>query len=55
LNPDFIEGITIIKGEDAIKMYGEKGKNGVVLIKTKIKTALNSNRNYDDIMENEPE
>ncbi len=35
LNPDFIESISILKGESATKTYGEKGRNGVILIKTK--------------------
>lgn len=30
--PDKIESITVLKGDNAIKKYGEKGKNGVVEI-----------------------
>ncbi len=30
-----IEGITVLKGESAIKVYGEKGKNGVIEITLK--------------------
>ena len=33
--PNHIESINILKGENAIKKYGEKGKNGVVEIITK--------------------
>ncbi|UYW02406.1 hypothetical protein K5I29_05790 [Flavobacterium agricola] len=33
--PNTIEYITVLKGEEAITKYGEKGKNGVVLITTK--------------------
>jgi len=32
-----IESVTVLKDESAIKKYGEKGKNGVVIIKTKKK------------------
>lgn len=35
LSPSSIESISIVKAEQAIKTYGEKGKNDVVLIKTK--------------------
>ena len=32
---DDIESFTVLKDEQATKIYGEKGKNGVILIKTK--------------------
>ena len=32
---DDIESFTVLKDESATKIYGEKGKNGVILIKTK--------------------
>ncbi|MDR1896110.1 MAG: hypothetical protein LBR10_04880 [Prevotellaceae bacterium] len=32
---DSIESITVLKNDSATKMYGEKGKNGVIIIKTK--------------------
>lgn len=35
LNPDKIESVTVLKGDSAIEKYGDKGKNGVVIIKTK--------------------
>jgi len=35
LDPDKIESVSILKGEEAIKKYGDKGKNGVIEIKTK--------------------
>lgn len=35
LDPDFIESINVLKGENATKVYGEKGKNGVIIITTK--------------------
>jgi len=30
-----VSSLKLLKGEDAIKKYGEKGKNGVIIIKTK--------------------
>ena len=38
LNPDDIKSVTVLKGEQAIKKFGNKAKNGVVLISTKEKT-----------------
>jgi len=35
LNPNQIESITVLKGESAASQYGEKGKNGVILITLK--------------------
>jgi TonB-dependent SusC/RagA subfamily outer membrane receptor len=35
VKPDYIESITILKDESARKLYGDKGKNGVIVIKTK--------------------
>lgn len=37
LNPEDIESITVLKDADATNIYGEKGKNGVILITTKKK------------------
>lgn len=37
LNPNTIESISVLKNENAVKLYGEKGKNGVIIIKTKKK------------------
>jgi TonB-dependent SusC/RagA subfamily outer membrane receptor len=39
LNPDNIESISVFKDKTAVETYGEKGKNGVIVIKTK--TAIN--------------
>ena len=33
--PDFIKNITVLKDESAINIYGEKGKNGVVIMEIK--------------------
>jgi TonB-dependent SusC/RagA subfamily outer membrane receptor len=35
LSPNMIQSITVLKGESAKALYGEKGKNGVMEIKTK--------------------
>ena len=37
LDPQCIESITVLKDADATDIYGEKGKNGVILITTKKK------------------
>ena len=37
INPNQIESITVLKDKEALKQYGEKGKNGVLLITTKKK------------------
>ena len=34
-DPDKIKSVTVLKEESAVKLYGERGKNGVVLIETK--------------------
>lgn len=35
ISPETIESINVLKGESATKIYGAKGKNGVILIRTK--------------------
>ncbi len=35
INPNTIESVTVLKDESATAVYGEKGKNGVILVKTK--------------------
>ena len=35
LDPKSIESINVLKGQSATALYGEKGKNGVVIIATK--------------------
>jgi TonB family protein len=35
INPDNIESVNVLKNESATAQYGEKGKNGVILITTK--------------------
>ncbi len=35
INPNDIKSVNVLKGENAIKEYGDKGKNGVIIITTK--------------------
>ena len=35
INPEEIESVSVFKGEEATKKYGEEGKNGVIEIQTK--------------------
>lgn len=37
IEPNTIESINILKGDSAVKLYGSKGENGVIIIKTKTK------------------
>jgi len=40
INPDDIESVNVLKGEQATHLYGEKGKNGVVIITPKGEKAV---------------
>ena len=40
LSADKIESVTVLKDSNAIAAYGEKGRNGVVVVKTKPNTKL---------------
>jgi TonB-dependent SusC/RagA subfamily outer membrane receptor len=35
INPDDVESMNVLKGESATELYGDKGKNGVIVITTK--------------------
>ena len=37
INPSEMESVTVLKGEEALNAYGEKGKNGVVIVITRNK------------------
>jgi len=37
INPNDIQSVNVLKNESAVKLYGEKGKNGVVIINKKSK------------------
>ncbi|WP_100612485.1 M56 family metallopeptidase [Confluentibacter lentus] len=49
LNPDKIETMTIIKAENAIKKYGDKGKNGVIEIIRKEKTKTIEGKTINEV------
>lgn len=45
VDPEYIDKISVLKGETAIKLYGNRAKNGVILItlkKAKIISQLNN-------------
>lgn len=51
MNPDSIESINVLKGENALKLYDEKAKNGVVEIRSKNSNTSNSTikiRGYEE-------
>jgi TonB-dependent SusC/RagA subfamily outer membrane receptor len=35
VSPDDIDSISVLKGQSALEFYGEKGKNGVIVITRK--------------------
>jgi TonB-dependent SusC/RagA subfamily outer membrane receptor len=37
LDPNTIESVSVLKSEAAVKLYGSKGENGVIIITTKVK------------------
>jgi TonB-dependent SusC/RagA subfamily outer membrane receptor len=48
IDPNTIETIDVLKGESAMAIYGEKGKNGVILIKTKKKAGIRNDTGQKD-------
>lgn len=42
INPDHIESIDVLKGKSGTDLYGEKGKNGVILVTTKKESGKNT-------------
>ncbi len=47
INPNDIQDVRVIKNSDALKVYGEKGKNGVIIINTKQGFGANPKWNTD--------
>ena len=41
ISPADIDSISVLKGEDALSLYGEDGKDGVVIIRTKKASGIN--------------
>ena len=48
-NQDEISSITVLKDKSAIDLYGEKGKNGVIIITSKQNTSVSAAKNFNDI------
>lgn len=48
INPDNIHSITVLKDKNATKVFGDKGKNGVILITSKINNNSKVNLSTDD-------
>ena len=44
MSPDDIKSVSVLKGEAAIEAYGDKGKDGVLIIKTKEEAYLIGNK-----------
>jgi N-acetylmuramoyl-L-alanine amidase len=51
LDPNTIKSMTILKGQSAIDLYQEKGKNGVIIIETKKNTGMPLDSNKRDTAE----
>lgn len=43
INPNDIQEINVVKGDEAISLYGNQGRNGVIIITTKEKDNQNNN------------
>ncbi|MFT5168991.1 MAG: TonB family protein [Saprospiraceae bacterium] len=54
IDPSQIEDIKVLKGEEAIAKYGEKGKNGVLLINTKKKAINKIGQSQENIPPSSP-
>lgn len=57
INPDDIEKVSVLKGSAATALYGNRGRNGVILVTTKkasknkaLGLEINSNTTFDDIL-----
>lgn len=48
INPSTIADLKVLKGTDAIAVYGESGKNGVILVKTKGEQHIDTQIQYDN-------
>ena len=52
IDPENIESISVLKDESATKIYGEKGKNGVILVTLKVKEApiVTGAKQFDEVV-----
>lgn len=48
-NPANISDLKVLKGDEALKLFGESGKNGVVLITTKVVEELDHHKKYENL------
>ncbi len=46
MDPENIQALTVLKGESALKVYGERAKDGVIIIALKDYISTNSNQNF---------
>ena len=46
MNPENIQSLTVLKGGSALKVYGERAKDGVIIITLKDYISTNSNQNF---------
>jgi len=49
INPETIESVSVLKNESGKALYGEDGKNGVVLITTKERTKTGTNKANQEV------
>ena len=47
LDPNNIESISVLKGFSATVLYGEQGRNGVILITTKTGSSESANKGFE--------
>lgn len=52
IDPNTIESVSVLKDKAAIVIYGEKGKQGVIIIKTKINTKIETTIVTSNIVNN---
>ena len=45
LKPGNIENVSVLRGKDATQAYGEKGKNGVIIVTSKTDTPTSNEGN----------
>lgn len=46
LNPDNIQSVNVLKGENAVKNYGERARDGVIIVTLKDYISSNSDKKY---------
>ncbi|MEO8710822.1 MAG: carboxypeptidase-like regulatory domain-containing protein [Parafilimonas sp.] len=46
ITPDMLADVTVLKGSEAVALYGDKAANGVIIISTKLKNSRTQFRDY---------